>query len=548
MLWLLALLALILGSTLALGGLIYGMINVVSMGFAAILLGLAVDYAVVHYQEALAHPALTIPQIRHAIAPSIFWAAATTIGAFLVLNFGGLPGLGQLGTLVGLGVALSACIMIFEFLPPLFPGRNAPSPQSSSHALITADMITPEEEPEPREPPPPVSRGRVRATFALTAVLVVFTIVVLIVLGSPPIDPTANALRPRNSPAYAALDAIQANLNQQKEPLWLILRGQTIGEMADHLARLQQLLNDAVSNRLVAGFTLPTPLWPRPDYQAENRPFALKLAAERELLREAARTNGFAPRALGLTEQMLDTWQEAGSISGVFWPTNDLSRWIFQKVTARTATNYLALGLINPLDGAGSSQPSTAGLSALVSKLPKNNVWLSGWELLGNAIFSRVKGNMWKVLAPMIVLVLISLWLAFHRKREILLSVTVMLLSGLCLVTVMHFAHWSWNLLNLMAIPLILGTGVDYSIFMQLALRRYHGDLRMAYDSVGRALLLCGCTAIAGFGSLAWSSNAGMASLGRVCAIGIAGNMLIAVFLLPVWWHSIVRRSIEHGR
>ncbi|HVV01688.1 MAG TPA: MMPL family transporter, partial [Verrucomicrobiae bacterium] len=107
MLWLLTLLALILGSTLALGGLIYGAINVVSMGFAAILLGLAVDYAVVHYQEALAHPDYSIPEIRRAIAPSIFWAAVTTISAFLVLNFGGLPGLGQLGTLVGLGVALS---------------------------------------------------------------------------------------------------------------------------------------------------------------------------------------------------------------------------------------------------------------------------------------------------------------------------------------------------------------------------------------------------------------------------------------------------------
>src|SRR5581483_1581094 len=88
MLWLLVLLALILGSTLALGGLIFGAINVVSMGFAGILLGLAVDYAVVHYQEALAQPHLSIPQIRHAIAPSIFWAAVTTISAFLVLNFG----------------------------------------------------------------------------------------------------------------------------------------------------------------------------------------------------------------------------------------------------------------------------------------------------------------------------------------------------------------------------------------------------------------------------------------------------------------------------
>jgi lauroyl/myristoyl acyltransferase len=106
----------------------------------------------------------------------------------------------------------------------------------------------------------------------------------------------------------------------------------------------------------------------------------------------------------------------------------------------------------------------------------------------------------------------------------------------------MRLADWSWNLLNLMALPLILGTGVDYSIFMQLALRRYHGDLQMARRAVGRALLLCGATAIAGFGSLAWSSNAGMASLGQVCAVGIAGNMLISVFLLPIWWHVLQGR------
>ena len=116
-------LALILAGTLALGGLILGAINVVSMGFAAILLGLAVDYAVVHYQEALAYPHLSVPEIRRAIAPSIFWAAMTTISAFLALNFGGLPGLAQLGSLVGIGVALSALVMIMAFLPPLFPDR-----------------------------------------------------------------------------------------------------------------------------------------------------------------------------------------------------------------------------------------------------------------------------------------------------------------------------------------------------------------------------------------------------------------------------------------
>ncbi|HVV71087.1 MAG TPA: MMPL family transporter, partial [Verrucomicrobiae bacterium] len=532
MLWLLALLALILGSTLALGGLIFGKINVVSMGFAAILLGLAVDYAVVHYQEALAHPNLSIPQIRHAIAPSIFWAAVTTITAFLVLNFGGLPGLGQLGTLVGLGVALAASIMIFEFLPPLFPNR-------------TEQAVEPGPDPV-AEPAVPAraSRTRVRIVFGVTALAVGLTVAILVVLGRPPIDSTANALRPRRSPAYDSLEEIQANLNQQREPLWLIVGGRDLSQTAQRLAQVQSVLSQAVTNHLISRFTMPTPLWPRPEFQLQNRAVATQLANERERFRQAAEANGFALNSLGLTDRILSTWKRAGETTGVFWPSNQLSQWILQKIAAVAGTNHLALGLITPESG-GEAQ---RGLSLLERELPRDQVWLSGWELLGHAIFSRVKSNMWKVVAPMIFLVLLSLWFAFRRAPEILLSLGALLLSGLCLLTVMRLAHWSWNLLSLMAIPLVLGTGVDYSIFMQLALRRYRGDLRMAYHSVGRALLLCGGTAIAAFGSLAWSSNAGMASLGQVCAVGIASNVLIAIFLAPVWWHAAIpRREFRAG-
>ena len=116
-------------------------------------------------------------------------------------------------------------------------------------------------------------------------------------------------------------------------------------------------------------------------------------------------------------------------------------------------------------------------------------------------------------------------------------------LSGLCLLAIMAVSGWTWNLMNLMALPLMLGTGVDYTIFMQLALRRHGGDLGVVRRSVGRALMLCGGTAMAGFGSLGFSSNPGMASLGRVCAVGIGANMLISVFLLPAWWRLLSPKS-----
>src|SRR2546421_4409941 len=95
---------------------------------------------------------------------------------------------------------------------------------------------------------------------------------------------------------------------------------------------------------------------------------------------------------------------------------------------------------------------------------------------------------------------------------------------------------WSWNMMNLMSIPLLLGMGVDFAIHMQLAMRRHSGDLTLVRFSIGRALLLAGSTTVAGFASVAFSSNEGLVSLGKVCAAGITCAMLTAAFLLPTCW------------
>jgi KDO2-lipid IV(A) lauroyltransferase len=221
-----------------------------------------------------------------------------------------------------------------------------------------------------------------------------------------------------------------------------------------------------------------------------------------------------------------------------------MSEWVLQNFVARGPTNFFALGLLEPKRSAAGKDRLTLAAQAAAT-LPRSGVWLSGWELLGQSIFGRVRTNFLPVLVPMIVLSILSLCLAFRRLSEVLLSVAVLALSGLCLLAVMRLAGWSWNLLNLMGIPLILGTGIDYGIFMQLALKRFGGDQAMAHRSVGRALLLCGSTATAGFGALGLSSNAGMASLGQVCAVGIASNMLISIYLLPAWWSKLATSPIR---
>jgi predicted RND superfamily exporter protein/lauroyl/myristoyl acyltransferase len=579
MLWLLALLALILFATLALGALLLGTISVVALGFAAVLLGLAVDYAVVHYQEALAHPQMTVPEIRRAIAPSILWAAITTMSAFLVLNFGGLPGLGQLGSLVAIGIALSALVMVMIYLPPLFPDRRQPRPnqpkfpwwsyfvaplepvrgaggspagsvggglevesggEEATQSTAPRSPATSNIQRDPSPQPSPL-RGerekskartsRPRSAFMVTAI-VFLTACAILCFHRPGLDRTGNALQPQSSEAQAAIDEMTAEMGLPPQPFWLIVPGRDEAEVYQRLIAAEKLLNVATANHLIGHYLLPDTMWPRAEFQAANRATAAVLGEKGPLLRDAALGGGFNTNALLLSDEMVRTWAKAAHSTSVIWPTNRVSEWLLKRFVARTPDECLVMGLVYP----ATNKVDDVKLLALSTQLAQNNALLSGWGLLGNAVLKRVESRMWALVVPMVVLVLLSLWFAFRRATEILLGLAVLGLSSVGLLATMVLTGWTWNLMNLMALPLILGTGVDYTIFIQLALRRHGGDLPAVQRSVGRALMLCGGTAVAGFGSLAFSSNLGMASLGRVCAVGIGANMLISVFLLPAWW------------
>lgn len=538
MLWLLALLGAILIGTLGIGGLVLGTVSIVSMGFAAVLLGLAVDYAVVHYQEALAHPSLSVPEIRRVIAPSILWAAITTVSAFLVLNLGGLPGLAQLGTLVALGVALAALVMVMIYLPPLFPNRrHAPLgiatpkwwqyfvPPKAADIAVTGQNL---------------HRGK--ATLWISVALLLGCCVIL-AFRMPGVDKSGDALRPQNSEAEAALAEVTREMGLPPEPLWIVVTGKDETAVYDRLVAAESLLKRATDQRVIGGFLLPSMFWPRPEHQAANKPLAAKLAETEPLLHKAAYEAGFNTNAMILTQGLMETWRRAAATPSVIWPTNDVSRWLLNRFVARSTGELFVMGLVNP----PTNTVDSAAQEKLSANLAQEGAFLSGWNLLGSATLKRVRERQWLLVTPMVVLVLGSLWFAFRRTTEIILGAAVMLMSGLVLLAVMSLAGWSWNLLNLMSIPLIMGTGVDYSIFMQMALRRHGGDVPVVRRSIGKALLLCGGTAVAGFGSLAWSSNPGMASLGKVCAVGIGCNMLLAIFLLPGWWLALVPKQARQS-
>ena len=150
-------------------------------------------------------------------------------------------------------------------------------------------------------------------------------------------------------------------------------------------------------------------------------------------------------------------WQRDGmsTEAGAIWPTNSLSQWLLGRFISRTTNGFLIAGLVSP----PSHTAKMAALSDLSRHLADKGAYLSSWELLGSTTLKRVESNMWRLVAPMVVLVLASLWFAFRRPTEIILGAAVLCMSGLCLLATMALTGWTWNLMNMMAVAADIGHG-----------------------------------------------------------------------------------------
>lgn len=520
--WLVAALGLTLLGTLALGGLLFGTLNVVSAGFAAVLLGLAVDYGLVAYQEAAAAPGEAPDHLRRHLGRSIGWSAATTAAAFVVLNFAGLPGLAELGSLTALGVVFGALVMLFFYLPRvrgISPAADSPGP--------------------PEKPLPSAPHDFPRRIPIVLTTVALMGIVGLILggRGLPKISADTEALRPRGSPAYAAMDEMRARLGRTNEPAWLLFRGTNHTAVARQLAIATSTLAAQQTAGSIRSFRLPTGFWPHPDNAIANQATVRTLAARLPEIEAAVTAAGFTTNSLALARAVFARWL-AGATTTNGWPANDTARWLNSQFAAQTeAGEWLALGFADPV--APDWEP---GFDSATAPL------VSSWGRLGGQLLSHVEEHVGWLTAVLALLVVGALGLAFRRLVPVLLSLLTGGTALALLLAVMSLAGWQWNLLNLVALPLLLGTGVDYTIHVQLALQRDAGNLRAFWRSTGRALLLCAATTVTGFGSLAWSSNAGLASLGAVCATGIACVAVVGLGFLPSWWRAaVVRRPGDSG-
>lgn len=150
-------------------------------------------------------------------------------------------------------------------------------------------------------------------------------------------------------------------------------------------------------------------------------------------------------------------------------------------------------------------------------------------------------------LAFALALIVIGLLLYFllDKKTDVLIALLPLLLAGLFTTATTVIFDFPFNFANIIALPLLLGIGVDSAVHM---IHRHRSalpdDTFLLGTSTARAVLISSLTTMCSFGNLAISPHQGTASMGVLLTIGLSLSLLTTLFVLP----SLLTHFDEKGK
>ncbi len=512
--WLIAAMLVVLSITILIAGAVFGDLSVMSAGFGAILIGLAVDYGIVIYRESLVGNK-SAKELRRTVGPGILWAAGTTAVVFLSLNFSSLPGIAELGNLVAIGIFVGATVMLWGFAPVAVEFSRTAKERRFGWKMGR------------------VTTGRVAAILAfgipaVAAVSVLFK-------EMPGLEAQFHPFRIRESQSVMAWGELQNQLKGRKDAIPVSITGSTISDLRKNLISAEQRIVKAEADGQLKSHILPTAMVPNPAFQRTNAAILKPLLAESERLLAEIDAAGFSKDGSTLTTEMFDSWERALpeiAANDFALPHGRLAEWSLGRLFTEKDGTFAALGTVKPADRLKRDW---------VLAICDDNTSAASLGSLGTALNERIRGDLKRVFIPMICALAIMLGIVFRSAIDLALSLFCLAFSAAAIVILTVWTPVSWNSFNICGLPLLFGTGLDFSIHMIFALRRCGGDLKIARRGIGKALVFCGISSAIGFGSLAISAADGLSSLGIVCGIGIFINMIVAVWLLPRWYRWMHR-------
>jgi hopanoid biosynthesis associated RND transporter like protein HpnN len=125
----------------------------------------------------------------------------------------------------------------------------------------------------------------------------------------------------------------------------------------------------------------------------------------------------------------------------------------------------------------------------------------------------------------------ILLWIALRRFSDVLLTLVPLILAGAVTLEICVLIGLPLNFANIIALPLLLGVGVAFKIYYIMAWRA--GQTNLLQSSLTRAVIFSAMTTATAFGSLWLSNHPGTSSMGKLMALSLVCTLAAAVLFQP---------------
>ena len=185
-------------------------------------------------------------------------------------------------------------------------------------------------------------------------------------------------------------------------------------------------------------------------------------------------------------------------------------------------------------------------IMAFIKEARKVDKNVTGYPVLimegGRAVVRAFKQAFFYSLVSIFLLLLCLM----PNKKDAFLILYSLLLAGLLSSGAMVLLDLPLNFANIIALPLILGIGVDNGIHIvhrhRQALERPSSLLQ---TSTARAIFFSTMTTICSFGNLAVSPHVGMSSMGKLLTIGIVTTLVTSMIFIPAFLSKRPKRVIS---
>ncbi len=460
----------------------FGELHLMTLVMSMSIIGISADYTLYYLTERMVHGAEASPwQSLAKVRTALLLALLTTVAAYLIMMLAPFPAIRQMSVFAAVGLSAS-CLTVIFWHPWLC--RGLPVRPVPAQGLMLRWLAA--------------WRGNRKLSVGLPMALAIFSLAGLAALH---VDDDISQLQALPQHILAQEKAMTVLTGQPVDQKWFVVYGTSAQQTLERLERFIPALEQAKERGWISGYrTIPLNSLARQQQDLK----ALKTAAP-----AIAQALGSA----GIT--MVDPDLNPMPVTVDRWLSSPASEgWRLLWMTLPNGES----GVLIPAEGVKAS----AALDALSKKQP-GVAWLDRKHTF-DALFALYRHILTGLLGVTLAVIACGA-IARLGWRKGVISLVPSLLSLSCGLAVLALSGHPLNLFSLLALVLVLGIGINYTLFFS----NPRGTPLTSLLAITLAML----TTLLTLGMLVFSATQAISSFGIVLVSGIFTAFLLSPLAMP---------------